>query len=210
PLLLLWLAFIAAARAFVLAPSGVTRAAARSADATRTSSTRCALSVQPVEGLDAGVVLVASKNDYGHFTMKSVALVFEYSMEASKAVVLDRGSPFTIGEMTSLDMGPLANNRLYRGGEDGGSAVVMIHMRGDLAGAQQIGDSDLFVGGLQAAKEAVASGQAQASEFKFFFNFMRWSPGGLEEQVEKGKWSTIFLDKSAIMAQASNKDQELW
>jgi putative AlgH/UPF0301 family transcriptional regulator len=169
---------------------------------------RC-LQVTPVEGMDAGCVIAASADDYGHFTQKSVALVFEYNTEATKAVVIDKPSAFTIGEMTSMDMGALAGNRLYRGGEDGGSAVIMIHKR-NLPGAQRIGDSNLFVGGLQAAKAAVTAGQAGAGEFKFFFNFMRWSPGGLEEQVNRGKWHTVLLPDDAITNQSPRADEELW
>eukprot|EP00612_Vaucheria_litorea_P003070 CAMPEP_0171469768 /NCGR_PEP_ID=MMETSP0945-20130129/11497_1 /TAXON_ID=109269 /ORGANISM="Vaucheria litorea, Strain CCMP2940" /LENGTH=228 /DNA_ID=CAMNT_0011999007 /DNA_START=184 /DNA_END=866 /DNA_ORIENTATION=+ len=167
-------------------------------------------SLQPVEGLDAGVVLIASPTDFGHFTQKSVALIYEYSNEATKAVVLDKGTPFTIGEMTSLNVGPLHENRLFRGGEDGGSSVVMIHGRHDIENSLRIGDTNLFVGGLTSAVKAVEEGRVQAEEFKFFFNFMRWSPGALEEQVAEGKWSTAFISDRCILSQSTKSDQELW
>jgi putative AlgH/UPF0301 family transcriptional regulator len=202
--LLLALCFLHGAQGFV-PPS---RAPAGKLATSRQLQTARFLQVTPVEGMDAGCVIAASADDYGHFTQKSVALVFEYSTEATKAVVIDKPSAFTIGEMTSMDMGPLAGNRLYRGGEDGGSAVIMIHKR-NLPGAQRIG-TDLFVGGLQAAKAAVTAGEASAGEFKFFFNYMRWSPGGLEEQVGRGKWLTVLLPDDAITNQSPRADEELW
>lgn len=51
---------------------------------------------------------------------QAVALVYEHQEgQPSKAVCVDKGLDFTIGEMSSSDLGPLTNNRLFRGGEVG-------------------------------------------------------------------------------------------
>ena len=45
-----------------------------------------------------------------------------------------------------------------------------------LAGATPLGDgSGFFVGGVKAASNAVAEGDARAEDFKFFFNTLKWS-----------------------------------
>ncbi|CAM9325324.1 unnamed protein product [Chrysoparadoxa australica] len=170
---------------------------------------RCALEVNPMEDLEAGSVLVASPDDYGHFTMKSVALVIEVTDAGTRAVCLDRGSPFTVGEMTGADIGPLRENRLYRGGEDGGTAVVMLHPY-DLPGAEMVGRTGLFQGGLGSAVEAVSSGEAAPADFKFFFNFMEWQGQGLQEQIARGKWQLVSLSDEALLSQKPMVDQELW
>lgn len=49
---------------------------------------------------------------------QAVALVYEHGEGGpTRAVCVDKGLDFTIGEMSSGDLGPLANNRLFRGGE---------------------------------------------------------------------------------------------
>lgn len=49
---------------------------------------------------------------------QSVALVYEHGEgRVTKAVAVDKGLEFTIGEMTNVGAGQLSNNRLFRGGE---------------------------------------------------------------------------------------------
>lgn len=52
------------------------------------------------------------------FHRQAVALIYEHGEGGpTRAVCVDKGLDFTIGEMSSGDLGPLANNRLFRGGE---------------------------------------------------------------------------------------------
>lgn len=52
------------------------------------------------------------------FHRQAVALVYEHGEGGpTRAVCVDKGLDFTIGEMSSGDLGPLTNNRLFRGGE---------------------------------------------------------------------------------------------
>ncbi|CAM9572221.1 unnamed protein product [Choristocarpus tenellus] len=169
---------------------------------------RAELCVTRVESVCEGCVVVASPNDYGHFTAEAVGLVYEHGAGTTKAVCLDRGTPFTIGEMANADFGPLTGNRLYRGGEDGQTVAVMIHPH-FIAGAKPIGYTGLFVGGLSAALEAVKLGRLPTEDFKFFFNYMSWPEGGLEEQVKKGKWQLVSIPNEIILNQQSVGDMEL-
>ena len=51
-----------------------------------------------------------------------------------------------------------------------------VHGVPGLAGATPLGDgSGFFVGGVKAASNAVAEGDARAEDFKFFFNTLKWS-----------------------------------
>ncbi|CAM9125495.1 unnamed protein product [Discosporangium mesarthrocarpum] len=141
-----------------------------------------ALDITRTDYVEEGCILVASPENFGHFTMQVVGLVYEHGRGTAKAVCLDRGTPFTIGEMTNADFGPLSDNRLFRGGEDGGSACIMIHPH-DLEGSRPIGDTGLFAGGISAAQKAIHEGYASREDFKFFFNYMSWPDAVLEEQV---------------------------
>lgn len=49
---------------------------------------------------------------------QAVALVFECGEDRkTKAVCLDKGLDFDVGDVIAADLGPLAGNRLFRGGE---------------------------------------------------------------------------------------------
>ena len=65
----------------------------------------------------------------------------------------------------------------------------MIHAQSDLAGARPLGSSGLYLGGLAAAAERVDAGDADADDFKFFFNFAKWGPRELDDAVADGRWT---------------------
>lgn len=45
-------------------------------------------------------------------------MVYEHAEgQPTRAVCIDKGLDFTIGEMSGGDLGPLADNRLFRGGD---------------------------------------------------------------------------------------------
>lgn len=58
----------------------------------------------------------------------------------------------------------------------------MIHEH-DIEGSRPLSDTGLHVGGYGAAKDLVERGEAEAKDFKFFFNHLSWPDGALEEQV---------------------------
>ncbi|CAM9300625.1 unnamed protein product [Sphacelaria rigidula] len=181
----------------------------RSRPLTGVGALRAALDIAPA-ALECGSVLWASPENYAHSTHQSVVLVYEHGEGLqTKGVIVDKGLEFTIGEMSSVDLGPLANNRLFRGGEDGGSAAIMIHAR-RLPQARALGDSGLFVGGFQSALGLVGAGQAQADEFKFFFNYMTWPEGAIEDQVSKGMWKVMKLPHDVVLDVRRTADMELW
>eukprot|EP00903_Cladosiphon_okamuranus_P009078 g8679.t1 len=171
---------------------------------------RAALEVELARNLEMGTVLVSGKENYGHMTFKAVALVYEHGEGGpTRAVCVDKGLDFTIGEMSSGDLGPLADNRLFRGGEEGGEVAIMIHSH-DIMGARPLGDTGLFVGGFVSALELVEEGGAKPVDFKFFFNHLAWPPGALEEQVEKGLWKLVKLPNAVLLETKRMRDMELW
>lgn len=88
---------------------------------------------------------------------------------------------------------------------------VMLHAVSDLEGAVEVGDSGIFVGGIRAAAERVESGCNQPSDFKFFFNFVRWSAGELERDVDSGRWHAFRIPPELILHQDdSSQPSELW
>ncbi|CAM9229587.1 unnamed protein product, partial [Hapterophycus canaliculatus] len=171
---------------------------------------RSAFEVEVGRQLEVGSVLVAGSDNYGHMTYKAVALIYEHGEGGpTRAVCVDKGLDFTIGEMSSGDLGPLSNNRLFRGGEDGGEVAIMIHSH-DIEGARPLGDTGLFVGGFVSALDLVDEQRAEPGDFKFFFNHLAWPAGALKEQVEKGLWKVVGLPNEVLLETKRMRDMELW
>lgn len=62
----------------------------------------------------------------------------------TRAVCVDKGLDFTIGEMSSGDLGPLSNNRLFRGGEVR-VAVPTFNMRTEVDVVQKVGHTHIHL-----------------------------------------------------------------
>lgn len=54
--------------------------------------------VRNVETLSRGCVLVAQPEEYSHFLVKSVVLIFEHGKGETQGVILERPTAFTLGE----------------------------------------------------------------------------------------------------------------
>lgn len=63
-----------------------------------------------------------------------------------------------------------------------GSGAIVLHNH-FVNGARSLGDTGLYVGGLAAAVELTDNGGAKSKDFKFFFSYLTWPDGGLEQQV---------------------------
>lgn len=151
-------------------------------------------------GVAPGSVLIAQPDQYDHFYHEAVMLVLEHGEGGSRGVLLNRETPFTMGELTP-NMDCFAESPVYRGGNAGSDTVLMLHARSDLRGAKPVGESGLYLGGLKHAQELVSSGGADASAFKFFFNSEIWAPSELEKQIKQQVWwSTQQVTADQVVA----------
>lgn len=57
----------------------------------------------------------------------------------------------------------------------------MIRAPNPVDGSTPVGDSGLYVGGLDSAVSMVEQGMASPEQFKFFYNQCEWVPGALEQ-----------------------------
>ncbi|KAJ1629614.1 hypothetical protein T492DRAFT_1009616 [Pavlovales sp. CCMP2436] len=144
----------------------------------------------PTQHLRPGAVLVAQPDQFDHFLHEAVLLVCEHGPGGGRGVLLNRETPFTMGEMAE-GMGCFSTSIVYRGGGAGADTVLMLHSVGEVQGAKPLGDSGLFLGGLASARELVGDGRAPAASFKFFFKSEIWAPGELELQLERQVWWAV-------------------
>ena len=148
-----------------------------------------------------GVAVVAPAGEYNHFLRKATIFIVEQTDEATIGVNLLSPTMLTIGEAAPVITGPLAENRLWMGGEHGGRGAIMLHAVPGLDGSKPIGDSDIFVGGIRAAQDLVASGERSSSDFKFFFNVAKWSTDQLQIAVDEGRWTAFQIPTDLVLLQ---------
>mmetsp|Transcript_14160 Transcript_14160/g.17623 ORF Transcript_14160/g.17623 Transcript_14160/m.17623 type:complete len:207 (-) Transcript_14160:1330-1950(-) len=168
--------------------------------------------IRPSSKVFAGRVVLAPANEYNHFLRKATIFLIEHGPKGSWGVNLAKPSLLTIGEAAEgIVHGKLAENTLYMGGEYGGRGAFLLHAESDLEGATRIGDSDIFIGGINDAVRRVDHGINSRTDFKFFFNLAKWGPGELEKLADDGEWKSFHLHNDLILSQSADLDHvELW
>jgi putative AlgH/UPF0301 family transcriptional regulator len=165
-------------------------------------------SIAPLKEACAGAVLIAHPGEYSHYLMQACVFLFEGGPDRGyQGVILESPTSFTIGEMAAAAVGEeLGRNTLFTGGEDGEDTAIMLSSH-DMGGlTRPCGErSNVFVGGLGAAKRLVESGAAPASDFKFFFRSCIWEKGILEKEVETGRWMVAEVPMTDVLTQVSKR-----
>lgn len=161
------------------------------------------------ELLSPGVVLVAKDDQFDHFYHEAVVFLHVHSPEGSRGVLLNRETPFLMGEMAE-GMGCFAQNPVFRGGGGGTDTVLMFHDQPFVQGSKPIGQSGIFAGGLAHAQACISEGKCDASCFKFFFNQEVWAPGELERQLERDVWWVLADVPAAEILTELGTQSPLW
>eukprot|EP00594_Rhizosolenia_setigera_P007899 CAMPEP_0178969988 /NCGR_PEP_ID=MMETSP0789-20121207/19222_1 /TAXON_ID=3005 /ORGANISM="Rhizosolenia setigera, Strain CCMP 1694" /LENGTH=272 /DNA_ID=CAMNT_0020656303 /DNA_START=5 /DNA_END=823 /DNA_ORIENTATION=+ len=165
-----------------------------------------------------GVVLVAPKHEYHHFLMKSAIFIYaigvnQFNEKVSRGVIIDHPTAFTMGEMApGAVYGPLGNNILFQGGDQGPDTAIMLHSRGDSIHSKikdspqmrVIGTSGIFEGGLQIALDEANEGVSEVDDFKFFFNYVEFTDAQMEnmldnEDSEGDAWFSVEVPPSLVL-----------
>ena len=174
-----------------------------------------------------GAVLVAPQHEYHHYYRQAAIFVYDMGYEDDhleqegvyviRGVILDHPTPFTLQEMIPAKFvqqppgdnndnnsnNPLGESLLFRGGDKGADGVVLLHNRPEL-GVAEIGASGVFQGGWDAALAAVAANEADADDFKAFFNYCEFTEAELEELLESEEdgdgWASVEVGNDIVLS----------
>lgn len=74
-----------------------------------------------------------------------------------------------------------------------------------------------YMAGLKGAEALLREQQAglgahglEMGKFKWWFNYMSWGPGQLEQQVLGGSWDVMEGDPGAVLRQGLALERDLW
>jgi putative AlgH/UPF0301 family transcriptional regulator len=169
---------------------------------------------------EAGCLLLAAPHISSEF-WQSVILVIEISKSGSIGFVLNRptgylfsqgygGVPVPIDSSINGSMKlAFQNNVIYWGGSSAPGVVHCLHKH-PLDGAVQIGESGIFIGGEEAASQAVLDGRIPASDFKFFAGAVVWKDGELKAEMREERWMAAASCRAIALKQCLQLPVPLW
>ncbi|EFJ40535.1 hypothetical protein VOLCADRAFT_108114 [Volvox carteri f. nagariensis] len=130
---------------------------------------------------------------------RAAILLLEHGDLGSYGVILNRPSKYLIGDVPlSRPQTQFGDCRLYIGGDVGMGEVQVIHPYGQLSGAAEVVQG-VYAGGIDAARDAVDAGFAQAKSFRWFNAYAGWGPGQLLMECKRGVWFTAAASPKLIL-----------
>lgn len=171
----------------------------------------------PLPAPEKGGLLLAhplmfhSSQKYFH---KSVIFLFEHGPEGSAGLILNLPTVHTIGSLGAAagQMVPeFKDNVLHLGGDVGDNTIHMLHNCAILEDSLEVMPG-MYMGGYEAATQAVRNGQVEPSSFKWFTKYSGWGPGQLQREVDAGVWFTAAAGAGLVLnqQQQDSKGPSMW
>jgi putative transcriptional regulator len=118
---------------------------------------------------------------------RTVVLICRHDLEGSFGLVLNRRSNLKLGDVLDyiehdFEMelgigGPLQHNTLH-----------YIHNRADFPAAIKLAETLYWGGDYEYLKSKLEAGEIDPEEIRFFLGYSGWTPGQLEEEIDKNVW----------------------
>eukprot|EP00955_Chlamydomonas_euryale_P048394 353950-Chlamydomonas_euryale.AAC.7 len=140
---------------------------------------------------------------------QSVILLLDHDESGSCGVILNRPSQYTLGQLAlTKELAEFDNCRLFIGGDVGDGTLQLVHTTDGLAGSVEVGSNSgrmqlsvvkgVHLGGIEAARNKVATGEAPADDFRWFARYSGWGAGQLEGECRAGVWFTAAASPELI------------
>lgn len=136
-----------------------------------------------------GQLLLDSGQLNGSFFQRTVVLICQHDAEGALGLVLNRSSGNKLGEMLVADVpDQLKEQPLYLGGPVQLSALSFLHSDNFLPEASVMPNLDLG----HSLDLLVELGESYSStkKIKMFAGYAGWSPGQLEDEMQRNAWLT--------------------
>ncbi len=153
-----------------------------------------------------GQLLLDSGQLNGSFFQRTVVLICQHDAEGALGLVLNRSSGNKLGEMLVADVpDQLKEQPLYLGGPVQLSALSFLHSDNFLPEASVMTNLDLG----HSLDSLIELGESFSStkKIKMFAGYAGWSPGQLEDEMERNAWLTHPASLDLVFDTASD---HLW
>jgi putative transcriptional regulator len=134
-----------------------------------------------------GQLLLDSGQLRGSFFQRTVVLICQHDAEGAFGLVLNRETGSKVGDVVVADLPETLKERpLYLGGPVQGSALSYLHSDSFIPDANVI--PDLSLGHSLDGLVELGSSLSSTQKVKMFAGYAGWSPGQLEEEMERKAW----------------------
>ncbi|HWQ91893.1 MAG TPA: YqgE/AlgH family protein, partial [Clostridia bacterium] len=153
-----------------------------------------------------GQLLLDSGQLRGSFFQRSVVLVCQHDAEGALGLVLNRSTGSNAGDMIVADIPErLKGCPLYLGGPVQPSALSFLHSDAFVPEANVM--PNLNLGHSLDMLLEVGESYSPAQRIKLFAGYAGWSPGQLEEEMERDAWLTHPASLDLVF---DNQPEQLW
>ena len=158
-----------------------------------------------------GTILVARPQETNDTYIRSTIFIYHHddSLNEIRGIVLERPTPFLVGEIAPGMPAAFYSNSLFMGGDDGDELATVLHTQSFDGSAKNVG-AGVYMGGLKHITEAVEARILSPKQVKFITKSCRWTRDGLFHEIAQGRWGLVKLPPSLVIGSESEDVGSLW
>lgn len=147
---------------------------------------------------EKGRVLISEPFLSDQYFKRSIVYLTEHNEEGSLGFVLNKPLEIHIGEV--VEDFPEADFPISVGGPVSNNTVHFIHTVGDkIPGSVEVTGNLWWGGDFDTVKDLIASGIVGKDELRFFLGYAGWSPGQLDDELNKNAWLVGQISTRMVM-----------
>lgn len=139
---------------------------------------------------------------------RTVVLLTEHNEEGTIGFVLNQSLDLTLKEV--FDNPEIPSIPVFKGGPVELNTLHFVHQLGDkIRYSKEIKKGFYWGGSFDDASEILKKNPELKNQFKFFLGYSGWSPGQLEEELEREAWVVSSIGSKEILSSTPD-DQYIW
>ena len=153
--------------------------------------------------LAAGRLLISVPYYNDAFFNRSVVLLTDYDKEHCAGLIINRRLPYRVRDLVD---GLRVNTPMFLGGPVMPWALFLLHDFENNAASSRIVPK-VYVGYDQSLLTQIESNAVASGNCKFLMGYAGWSPGQLEDELERNMWVIAPASKSLVF---DTPAEEIW
>jgi len=137
---------------------------------------------------------------------RSVVVICQHDQEGTVGLVLNRISALHLSDVVEVN-GEVFDMALAVGGPMQPNTLHYIHRLAQLPEAQPISEGLYWGGDFEELTKMLNQGEVGQDDIRFFVGYSGWSPGQLQEEIEKNVW---FVNNNAANKLLTLNTNTLW
>ncbi len=138
---------------------------------------------------EKGILLISPPLMADGIFHKSVILLLEHSKEGSMGFIINKQTNLTLADV--INETPEFKEATFFGGPVSPNQLQVLHKRSSIPESINIYDGIYWGGDFKLLFDLINKHKINAHDIKFYLGYAGWSPGQLEEEIDKGSWLMV-------------------